>query len=299
MQYIFRVIALFFFYGILVIQIQGQSQSLKVITYNILNGFDWGKDTVREKNLGAWLNDQQADVVALQELCGFNQEKLSTFAKAWGHDYAVILKTSGYPVGITSNQPIKIKEKLLDSLWHGMLHCETQGVDFFVVHLSPADWAFRRKEAEIISARIKDNMAETSKYIVLGDFNAHSPLDADFDLMFPYQLERSRASDAKNEKYKNLRDGYFDYSVMAHFLAMPLMDATHRFVPIEERSSFPAPINVGKWMTADEMPKTKCRIDFIMLSPELYKKCTGSQIHNGQANHYLSDHYPVHAVFEW
>ena len=299
MKLIIRITALLFFHGILAGNIQGQTQSLKVITYNILNGFDWGKDTARENNMADWLNDQQADVIALQELCGFNQDKLSEFAKKWGHDYAVILKTSGYPVGITSSQPIEVKEKLMDSLWHGMLHCKTQGIDFFVVHLSPADWAFRKKEAEIISARIKAVMNETSQYIALGDFNAHSPLDADFDLMYPYQLERVRKSDAKSEKHQNLRDGYFDYSVMAHFMAFPLMDATHRFVPIENRSSFPAPINVGKWMAAEEMPKTKCRIDFIMVSPELYKKCKGSSVHNGKENHYLSDHYPVHAVFEW
>ena len=43
---------------------QGQATQLKVISYNILNGFDWGKDTTREAQLIAWMNTQQPDVAA-------------------------------------------------------------------------------------------------------------------------------------------------------------------------------------------------------------------------------------------
>jgi len=277
----------------------GQSQKLKVLSYNILNGFDWGKDTAREANLVAWMKAQKADVIALQELCGFTEEKLSSLAEKWGHAHTIILKTEGYPVGLTSSKPIEVKEKLLSGLWHGMLHCQTWGIDFYVVHLSPADWKFRRKEAEIIGNRILEGQEGNSKYIVLGDFNAHSPFDGDFDLKYPHQLERTRRSDQGNEKYKNLREGMFDYSVISSFLALPLMDVCQRYVPLNYRSSFPAPINVGKWLTAEEMPKTKCRIDFILVSPELSPLCTGAYIYNGEATHYLSDHFPVAATFEW
>lgn len=86
---------------------------LKVITYNIWNGFDWGKDDERRIALGSWLAAQNPDVVALQELCGYTDDKLQQDALQWGHQYSILLKTTGYPVGLASNRPIELVEKLL------------------------------------------------------------------------------------------------------------------------------------------------------------------------------------------
>ena len=114
---------------------------------------------------------------------------------------------------------------------------------------------------------------------------------------FPYQLERARRSDLNNNKYKNLRDGSFDYSVMAAFLALPLMDVCQCFVPMDNRTTCPAPINVPKWLTQEEMTKTKSRIDYILVSPGLSPLCHGADIFNETSTQYLSDHYPVAAIF--
>ena len=274
-----------------------QEDEVAIMTYNILTGFDWGKDTVRQANLVKWVKDQSPDIIALQELCDFTQEKLEQLARKWGHHHAVLLKEEGYPVGLTSNKPIGLKERVLDGLWHGMLHCKTWNIDFYVVHLSPSDWQFRREEAQIISEKIRSGAVENDKYIVLGDFNAHSPFDGDFDLKYPYQLERSLKSDLNNDQYKNLRGGLFDYSVMASFLALPLMDVCQRYVPMDKRTTFPTPVNVPKWLTAEEMAKTKSRIDFILVSPALDPLCVGATIHNGAPTQALSDHYPVVAKF--
>ena len=40
-----------------------------------------------------WFNNQKPDVVALQELCGYNEETLLKDVKV-GHNYVVILKTT-------------------------------------------------------------------------------------------------------------------------------------------------------------------------------------------------------------
>ncbi len=278
--------------------VMSQESNMKVISYNILNGFDWGKDTMREAKLATWINEQKPDVVALQELCGFTAEKLTELAKKWGHSYSVILKTDGYPVGLTSNKPIELKEKVRKDLWHGMLHCKTWNTDFFVVHLSPADWQFRKKEAEIITKNIKDCCTENDPYIVLGDFNAVSPFDADFNKNNPSQLERYREGDKKSKKYKNLRDGEYDYSVISEFLSLGLTDVCYRFLnPEENRTSCPTPINVPKWLTAKEMKITKHRIDYILVSRTLATNCINAKIFNGKENDYLSDHYPVMAKF--
>ena len=67
---------------------------LKIITYNIWNGFDWGKDTVRRSNFQEWVRSQNPDIFALQELCAYTPEKLSAEAKTWGHSYSALLKTT-------------------------------------------------------------------------------------------------------------------------------------------------------------------------------------------------------------
>ncbi len=283
---------------LLSLSLYGQKSSMKVISYNILNGFDWGKDTSREAKLASWISKQKPDVVALQELCGFTQEKLEQFAKTWGHDYAVILKTEGYPVGLSSSKPIELKEKLQEDLWHGMLHCKTWNTDFFIVHLSPSDWRFRKQEAEIIIQRIEKSCTETDPYIVLGDFNAVSPFDHDFNLKNPYQLERMRKSDEKSKKYKNLRDWDFDYSVISRFLSVPLTDVCLKFIDPNKRTTCPSPINVPKWLSEEEMKITKSRIDYILASSPLATKCISAKIYNDDENYYLSDHYPVMAEFD-
>jgi exonuclease III len=39
------------------------------------------------------------------------------------------------------------------------------------------------------------------------------------------------------------------------------------------------------------------RIDFILVSPELNKRCISAKVCNGKENYDLSDHYPVVAEF--
>ena len=271
---------------------------LKVMSYNVLTGFDWNQDSNRGTELIKWVNKYNPDVLALQEMNGFNEERLAIFAKKWGHTYSAIAKTDGYPVPLTSNKPIQVKVRLLEGLWHGILHIETHGIDFFVVHLSPADWIFRKNEADIICKKIEEAALKTEEYIIMGDFNAHSPVDAEFNRRYPYQLERYRKGDSSGGKYKNLHNGEYDYSVLSTFLSLPLIDVCDRFVEWDQRTSCPTPLNVPRWLTAEEMAKTKHRIDFILTSPDLATKCTGAWIFNGAENYYLSDHYPVMAEFK-
>lgn len=70
----------------------------------------------------AWLKEVDADVIGFQELNNFTAEELKVWAKEIGHEYSVLLKEDGYPIGITSKQPIQLKTKMLGGLWHGMLH---------------------------------------------------------------------------------------------------------------------------------------------------------------------------------
>jgi len=275
---------------------QESDTNIKVMTYNIWNGFDWGKDTIRQANMITWIKSKNPDVLALQELCGYNEEKLKDDAAKWGHQYVKILKTDGYPVGLTSNKPIITKERSIDGFWHGLLHCETYGIDFFIVHLSPADVNFRLKEAGIIAEKVKK--IKSDKFIILGDFNAHSPLDEEL-LKRNEKLHRKYLRNENKNKYSNLRLGEFDFAVVSTFLAVPAIDVSRNFIHISDRYTFPSPVLLGSYRkTMDEVIKTRERIDYILTSPFISKSCTNVTIYNKGETKTFSDHYPIMAEFK-
>ena len=278
---------------------ESSKEILKVMTYNIWNGFDWGKDSVRRRKLQQWVKKQQPSVVALQELCAYTPEKLQEDARSWGHNYSELLKTSGYSVGLTSEFPIQIKEKIREGMHHGALHCQTAGIDFLVVHLHPGSIKRRMEEAEILHEKLEKVKNENSKYIVLGDFNAHSPFDAHLNDPDGYFMNRLRKSNAGKGIDGNMYMNDLDYSVMASFLALPLYDVIReKTTGMSERGSFPGrilgPVNNE---TTEQLVSRLVRIDYILVSPSLKEKCIDAKVFNGESNWFLSDHYPVQAKF--
>lgn len=282
-----------------------QSTTLKVISYNVWNGFEWGKDLTREKAMVQWLKEQDADVIGLQELNAFTPEKLALLAKQWGHPYSLLLKEEGYPIGITSKTPLELKSRMFGGFWHGMLHAKTRGIDFLVVHLSPHSWQVRRREAEIISSYIEDviNANQQEKYMVLGDFNSHSPFDANFDHANPETLKQNQQGDSLRyaekgaDAHQTLRNGAFDYSVMSRFLSLPLIDVVQNHTAETSKSSFPTPL-VAQELSPEKRAQYRQRIDYIMVSPYFEFRCIRAEIINSGPPDALSDHYPVVALFE-
>ncbi|AWV97251.1 endonuclease/exonuclease/phosphatase family protein [Arcticibacterium luteifluviistationis] len=274
---------------------QDSQKPFKVITYNIWNGFDWGKDNDRKEKLTTWVKSQQPDVLALQELCGYTQEMLLEDAKKWGHNYAEILKTSGYPVGITSNQPIEVKEKLLENMHHGALHCSVADIDFFIIHFSPFSFLKRHEESKIILDKLSKLPIKQEKYLVLGDFNAFSPHDADLYKNSNTLLESMQAAEKEHDHIRNLINGKMEYGVIGSLLGYPLIDITQRYTSgMNERFSCPTQV----FETEKRSEKTK-RIDYILVSPSLAEKCINAKVFNQNETYYLSDHYPVMAEFSF
>jgi len=297
MKFIFTII---FACGVFLNTI-AQEGSLKVITYNIWNGYNWGKDEDRRNQVNTWFNAQNPDIVALQELCKYTPEKLAADALSWGHEYSVLLKTMGYSVGLTSKFPIEVKEKIMKGMHHGALHCKTNGIDVFVIHFHPGSFQRRREEVAIILDKLEKVRQNNDKYVVLGDFNAQSPLDADlYDPDGPLLIRLRESNKDKPEK-GNLFNGELDYAVMSSFLAFPLIDVCQRFTEgMAQRGSFPGQV-LGE--VNDESKESLIsrmqRIDYIMVSPALSLQCTDANVCNGKENYYLSDHYPVIAEFNY
>ena len=212
-----------------------RKEKLRVISYNIWNGFE--HDASRRANFIDWIKGQQPDILAITELVGFTEKNLGQLASEYGHKYYAIVKEEGYPVGITSNEPITVVKKQVEDFWHGMLHVKTYGLDIIVTHLSPHDWKFRLKEAQMLTKYIQDNQLDNC--MVMGDFNAYSPFDADWVETHAQLIKNKQKWDAEQETYRNMRDGRLDYSVLSQFLSIGLTDICRLYVPADKRTTFP------------------------------------------------------------
>ena len=266
-----------------------QKEKLRVISYNIWNGFE--HDASRRANFINWIKGQQPDILAMTELVGFTEKDLGQLASEYGHKYYAIVKEEGYPVGITSNEPITVVKKQMEGFWHGMLHVKTHGLDMIVTHLSPHDWKFRLKEAQMLTSYIQDNQLDNC--MVMGDFNAYSPFDADWVETHAQLIENMQKWDAEQETYRNMRDGRFDYSVLSKFLSIGLTDICRLYVPADKRTTFPAAFLYG-WQHGDtRLHGIGERLDYILVSPSLVSRCLDARIHNGIETEGISDHYPV------
>ncbi len=164
------------------------------------------------------------------------------------------------------------------------------------MHLSPSDYNFRLKEANIISEKVKH--CRNDKHIILGDFNAHSPFDEE-TLKHNNSLLKQYLK-SENETYSNLRLKTFDYSVISTFLALPTIDVSKNFIDIKNRYTFPTPALIGLYReNMNHVIQTQERIDYILTSPTLSKSCTNVSIFNNEETATLSDHYPVMAEFNF
>lgn len=270
-------------------QATGNMSKIHVISYNIWNGFE--KDTQRRTNFINWVKSQDPEIMAMTELCGFTEKELKELAASYGHPYVAIVKEEGYPVGISSKEPIEVVTKQLEGLWHGLLHVKTYDMDVIVTHLSPFDWKFRLSEAEWITQYIRNR--ELKDYMIMGDFNAYTPFDAEWVETHTVLKERMQKWDSEQKEYRNMRDNQFDYSVLSKFLSIGMADICRLYVPAEKRTTFPTAFLYG-WKHDDErIPQIGERLDYILVSPSVLSRCTNASIHNTIETEGISDHYPV------
>ena len=241
---------------------------LKIINWNVLYGFNHGQSVDAGTR---WLQDQQPDITAFQELNGISEAQLKEIAQNWEHSFAVTHKESGFPVGLTSRFPITVHERKVEGFHHGYLHAETAGIHFFVVHF----WPGKYHEADVIlhqaRALLKDH---GGRVIVLGDFNGSSRRDEDFLI-----------------KHATLRE--LDYIYTDKLEAAGFIDLVAKHDP-EAKISCPSPITIPRWSKdLKELKQKQYRIDFIFADPALAKRSVTGTIHLSPELDRISDHYPV------
>ncbi len=245
-----------------------------ILNWNILYAFNHGRKT---KEGIEWIKEQNANVVALQELNGQTNESFRELAVGWNHNYSVLLKESGFPVGISSDKPIEVINKKVEGFHHGYLHVKTYGIHFIVIHL----WPGKENESNIISNAAKSLIDAGERVVVLGDFNAESSLDSVY----------------LNTKPK--LKGRINYSVLNYYLNAGLIDIVNKHDK-NALVSDPSPIVVPKWHPDLELVKAiERRIDFIMASKNIVAKSKYATILRSNKLDKISDHYPIVAKFNY
>ncbi|MBN2651353.1 MAG: endonuclease/exonuclease/phosphatase family protein [Spirochaetales bacterium] len=251
-----------------------------VISYNVWNGLDYGKGETQRANLVQMMQEEAPDVVAYQELCGFNSISLRKLSEDIGHKYSVILKISGYPVGISSKYPISDVKKMRTGFWHGALSCRINNINFVVVHFSPAYADFRLKESNMILDFLRKTGKIDDKTIILGDFNAVSDVNREF-------LSQQGIEEDDNAN---------DFSVMNNFFANGLFDTA---VLGNNNSNgvytFPANLLVAEESSFGQ----RVRIDYQLISKALLDNVVSYQVLINDFTRNISDHYPVKVLYNF
>ncbi|TZF82324.1 hypothetical protein FW774_16250 [Pedobacter sp. BS3] len=253
-------------------------QSLKVISYNILEGMV--RDTTAgKKDFVAWLKQQNPDILALEECNKFTQKSLEEMAHQYGHPYAVLLKETGYPVALTSKYPIVNVHRVLDNMHHGFILARIKDYHVIVLHLSPHKYRKRREEIDVILQTIAAQPSQ-KRWMIMGDFNSYSPLD------------KANYADGKTVKWlqdlakkypfhDNLIDGqYLDFEVQQKILDFGLIDVLKR-----QAEKHPA--------DAKNIIPGKNRIDYIYVSKDLGNKVTDARFLRDDFTKTHSDHIPI------
>lgn len=296
---------------------QNVKQPLRMISYNVKDGFtksDDKKNSIDDKQrrvaVAEWLRAQQPDIVAFQELNDYTEERLKQEAATWDHPHVALLKSKGYPTGLTSRFPIsKVQRVVGNGLWHGFLKGETAGIVFYVTHQAPFHWETRLHEATTVlqgvpakegDKEVVGALREIGKsrpVMIVGDFNAFSPLDRQY--YEDIRLKKTLSRENRNMRETSLApDGDFDYSVMAKFNDAGLIDLVRqKNRNVADITSFPT-LLVQQELTPAQAERQRFRIDYAMVSADLAERCVKATVIKEAEMDMMSDHYPLLIEFK-
>ncbi len=268
---------------------KAEESTLRIVSYNVWYGFT-KKPEPRYSTWRTWMASQKPDVVSLQELNGYTEEKLAADAKAWGHEHSLLLKRDGFPTGFTSNKPITEIKRIREGMHHGLLRCKSHGIYFYVIHFHPSDHEHRIREARILQKDVKSLPEKNPRVVLVGDFNGFSPHDKnhyDKDTVLEPFFKRL---DAK-WKQKNLNaEGKLDYRGLEEIAKYQNVDLVQKF-----RTDF-----VGTFPTElrrEEDHGSDRRLDYVFVSSNLLSSAKSAKIIRDNTTAMISDHYPVIAEF--
>lgn len=269
------------------------AKDLKIISYNAYCGMKLDETETKEKFI-QWAKEQDADIIAWQEMNLFTREKLEKFAAEYGHKYAVLLKESPnddafFPVAITSKYPIVNVNKVVDNLWHGALYADIGKYHFVITHMNPFWTAKRIDEINLIIDSIKYSQDPKGNWIIAGDLNSFSPADKKtYDQS--NLLNDIKEKQKKRPILENLVDDQLSYTVQQNLLDAGFIDALKL-----KNKEF---ISTAPTKVFYDQSSTPLRYDYIYVSPPLKNKVIDVKVLKDDFTDKYSDHYPVQMIIK-
>lgn len=270
-----------------------ESKELKIINYNVYNGMKLDESEGKQQFI-KWAKEQDADIIAWEEMNFFTREKLEKFAASYGHNYAVLLKESPddaafFPVAITSKYPIVNVNKVVDNLWHGALYADIGNYHFVITHLNPFWTAKRIDEMNLIIDSIKYSQDPKGRWIIAGDLNSFSPMDkSEYDKS--NLLNDIKEKEKKRPILENLVDGKLSYTVQQNLINAGFIDALKI-----KHNEF---ISTAPTKVFYDQSSTPLRYDYIYVSPTLKNDVLDVKVIKDDFTDNYSDHYPVQMIIK-
>ncbi|WP_245640106.1 endonuclease/exonuclease/phosphatase family protein [Paenibacillus dakarensis] len=260
---------------------------MNILQYNVLDGC---QDEERLAGLDSWITSQPYDVIGFNELNGWIQSKLASYALRWGYGYSYVYEThrSKYYVGLVSKFPIEIISRTEEPFHHGLLHVKVNDVHFLITHLCPSDSLKRERETEYIAGIVR---SITEPLLVMGDLNTLSPHDE------PFYMECGIAHTLAQEdrlRKKFMHGGMINYKPMQILLDAGLSDAGHHS---GQERELPFQYSVPTSVNQDHMHAACLRLDYVLVNESLRKRGPAASIVRDAHVDGLSDHYPIRC--EW
>ena len=268
--------------------VANERKSVRVLTYNAWYGFT--KKADRKPRWLRYVRSLQSDIVALQELNRYTEEKLAADGKFWGHKHSALLKRDGFPTGITSRYPIENIRRVNEGYHHGMLTCKTGGIQVYVIHLHPGHWEIRHQEIDLLLKTVASHQA-SEPVLLIGDFNTFSVRDQAHYEQNPDMIPFFRRLDIRWKSNRNLRNDRLDYSHL-----QKIERAGYQDIIADRRERFLGTFPTKLRLDEDNGPSR--RLDYIFANKVLTEKCIKARYLINSKTDILSDHYPAISEFE-
>jgi exodeoxyribonuclease-3 len=227
---------------------------MRLLTWNILNG---GGD--RLDAIAAVVKQESPDLLALQELRGFDRRRIGTLAESLGMTAHLAPSMFGQAVAVLVRPPLRIDRgrSVTWRLHHAAAAVEVGSLTVVSTHLNPWSGYRRYREATWLAARWR-----RGQVLIAGDLNACSPAD---DPDPAEQRSDPRAIDALD------RAGLIDL---------------WRLAGTGPGATVPTGVDAGDAFRP-------MRIDYVFGTPAVVPLVREVRVLRGGETEYASDHYPV------
>ena len=279
------VIIILLYFGLMLFCVENifAQNDFRILSYNILMGFQ--NDSINKTDYINWVKKLDPDIVAYQEMNDFTPKSIQQFAIQYGHPYAVISKTDGFPVALSSKYPIVNVQKVLDNMHHVYLYANINNINVILIHFSPHSYQKRQLEVREVLARAA-LIPKNEKIVILGDFNSLSQVDAAaYSEKF---IEALKEREANESRIRNLNNGKLDYTVTGAMAKAGYKDAIRMF-----HSDFQFSRPTKKYGS-----KFLHRIDYMWVNPKFAKYIKSANFIYDDVTNRISDHYPLLVTFD-